>query len=152
MRAGPSTPGWTRSSRPPLTQQQTDATGARAGSINSNLPTINASTFPGAASSSEAVKSAIASSIGQALDTAKQKAASQAALGGYGDLFQRMGLQDADASRNIQTDVGFAQANNALTPQLQDFAEHDASRPNSGVGGLLTGIGSAFGSYAGAHA
>lgn len=130
-------------------QQQTDVSGQRAGMIDSNLPTINASTFPGSASSSEAVKSAIAQSVGQALDTARQKAASQAALGGYGDLFQRMGLQDSDASRKIQTDVGFAQANNALTPQLQDFAEHDASKPNSGLGAIFTGAGNALGSVAG---
>lgn len=134
-----------------LTAQQTDATGDRAAAINGNLPTINATSFPGAADSSSIVKTSIAKAISDALAKSQQTATAQAALGGYGDLFQRMGFQDADAGRRIQTDVNFAQANNALTPELQDFAANSASKPNSGFGGLLTGIGSAFGSYAGSH-
>lgn len=130
-------------------QQQAGVTGERAASINGNLPTINASTFPGAADSSTLVKSAVAKAVGDALATAQQKATAQATLGGYGDLFQRMGFQDADASRKIQTDVGFAQSNNALTPQLQDFAEHDVTKPNSGLGAILSGAGNALGSFAG---
>lgn len=132
-------------------QLQTDVTGQRANSINSNMPTINASTFPGAADSSSLVKSSVAKAIGDALATSQQRATAHAKLGGFGDTFQRMGLQDTDASNKIGTSIGFAQANNALTPSLQDFAEQETYKPNSGIGGLFQGIGNAFGSYAGAH-
>lgn len=125
--------------------------GSRQASIDGNLPTITASTFPGAAESSSLVKGAMAEALEGALSKAHDRTAAQAKLGSYGDVFTGMGLQDNEANRNISTDVNFANANNALLPSLQDFAAQDAYTPNSGLGAVIQGLGSAYGSYAGSH-
>lgn len=128
---------------------QDAATTARENSITSNLPTITPNTFPGAADSSSLVKGAYASAMEDALAKAKTRATAQGQLGGYGDMFFNQGLKDADAGRQIGTDVNAAKANTALIPALQDFAQADVYKPNSGLGGILQGLGSAFGSFAG---
>lgn len=124
---------------------------SRAASIDGNLPTLSPSSFPGAAESSSLVKGAMADALEGALAKAHERTAAQAKLGSYGDTFTKMGLEDNQANRNISTDVNFAQANNALLPSLQDFAEQDAYKANSGLGSIIQGLGSAYGSYAGSH-
>lgn len=132
--------------------QQADVTGQRAASIGSNLPTMTPATFPGAASSSSTTKNAYQTAIDDAVAKSQERATAQANLGGYGDLFFKQGMQDADASRSIATDVNFAKSNAALTPSLQDLAANSAYKPNSGIGAVLQGLGSAFGAYTGSHA
>lgn len=128
---------------------QDAATATRSNSITSNLPTISPNTFPGAADSSAQVKGAYEKAMEDALGKAQARAGEQAKLGGYGDMFFNQGIKDTDAGRYIGTDVNAAKANVSLIPALQDFKQAEVYKPNSGIGGILQGLGSIFGSYAG---
>lgn len=134
------------------TAQMGAVTGERTAAGTTNLPTINPTTMPGAADSSALVKSSVANAVNDALAKSEANATARGKLGGYGDLFFRQGMQDADAGRTIGTDVAGANANTALIPSLQDLAGADAYKPNSGLGGILQGLGSAFGTYGGSQA
>jgi len=95
------------------------------------------------------VQSEFAKRFQGALDKNKRNAQNLGRLGGFGQVLFDNSLDNVGLERGIGTINNFSQSENALLPHLQGFAEVEAAKPPSGVGSLLTGLGSAFGSASG---
>jgi len=95
------------------------------------------------------VKSALAKSVGAAMQGSKDQASRQGALAGFGDTWLDQGFRDVEAGRGIAQDANFASGNMAILPYQQDFAEMRATKPISPLGGLMQGFGGMMSSYGG---
>ena len=87
----------------------------------------------------------------EAQAASKDRAGALATTMGFGDSLFANNLANADAGRKIQTTVGNAQSDAAMLPHYQDFASGAAAIRNrpSGIGGILSGLGTAGSYYAG---
>lgn len=102
-----------------------------------------------AGSTSEVVKSDLASRMKEALTQGKDQAKAKAKLSAYGDSWLDQGFADTNAGRDIGVTQNFAAGNSAILPYAQDFAEQRAYRPISPLGGILQGLGGMMGSMGG---
>jgi hypothetical protein len=131
-----------------------DAEAQRNTEIQANAapPTSDAGEVSLAGNAPKVIKGAIADRMKEAFDRSTTKAKAMATLGKYGDVWGGNNRSVQSGGRNIDTVNGFARAEAALLPALQDLAGFSASKPSSGIGETLSALGSLGGTYAGAGA
>jgi hypothetical protein len=95
------------------------------------------------------VKADIASRILAGYNKAATTAAGMAKLGGYADQWNGNKIAIDEGQRPIDTVNRFANAQTALVPELQDFAQYGAYKPASGTGQLYSALGNVFGAVGG---
>jgi hypothetical protein len=131
-----------------LTQKRQDTLTDAVQPIKNESDTQNA-IVPLRGSAPQVVRSELGQKMEDALKWSTGQAESLGKLGGYGDAWLDQGFKDNETGRDLSVISDFAGGNMSILPYAQDFAEHKAYRPASGVGGLLQGFGSFLGSFGG---
>lgn len=96
------------------------------------------------------VQSEFAKKLRESLDKGKQRAASSARLGSFGQQLFGNALGAQDVGRFVDTRNRFSSADMSLLPHMQDFAAIEARKPSSGIGNIMKATGSVLGMGAGA--
>jgi len=91
------------------------------------------------------VRSALAKSMLDTFQKSTGQAKALGALGGYSDYWFNQGVGNTSAGRDIGIQNDFARGNMSILPYEQDYAEVQANKPRSGIGGLLSGLGGFLG-------
>lgn len=91
------------------------------------------------------VKSTLAKTMLDTFRKSTEQAQALGALGGYSNYWFGQGVENTGAGRDIGIQNDFARGNMAILPYEQDYAEVQANKPRSGLGGLLSGLGGFFG-------
>ena len=91
------------------------------------------------------VRSALAKKMLDTFQQSTTQAKALGALGGYSNYWFDQGVDTTGAGRDIGIQNDFSRGNMAILPYEQDFAEVQANKPRSGLGGLLSGLGGFFG-------
>lgn len=141
----------TAAEAPAAQQAQADATASRAqattAAVDRAVPAI-------AAPLRQSAETVIGGTYGAEADKAKTastaRANALATNAGFGDALFSQGVGTADAARKIGTIGGLASSDAGMLPYYQDLAAAQVKRP-SGIGSILSALGSAGGSYAGAR-
>lgn len=131
-------------------QAEADRNSATSGAIDSVTPLAS---IPTKASTESLIGSVYTGEDAKASAKAKDSAARDATVRGFGDSLFAQDLSTADAGRRIGSVGALAADDAAMLPYYQDLAEAQARAKHKPgfFGGLLKGLGAAGGSYAGAH-
>lgn len=127
--------------------------GQRTDTIQSNIdeaPAIEA--LPEAAAAPKVVQTALGKRLAEAAEKATARSAAMGKLAGYGDFMQGQAISDEEAGRGIDTQANLIRGNMGILPALQDYAEISAYKPSSGLGEILSTLGSVAGMAAGSGA
>ncbi len=100
-------------------------------------------------SASPAVAADFKSRMADASTRALEHGRAGAKLQAYDDSQLKNDLGNKQLARNIDTTNNYARGTAALTAPLQDFAQFQAYRPPSMLGGLVSGVGSLLSNYGG---
>lgn len=100
-------------------------------------------------SAPDIVRNEFAKRIGDSVSRASKDAASLGKLGAFSQIQFDNALDNQKTANNISVPVGFAQSNTQMLPYLQNEAEMNATKPSSGIGQILQGVGTAGGYLAG---
>lgn len=139
------------SDKPKQAQDLQNMQADRGAAIAQNIaPT--ATETPIAGNAPEVVKSNLAKVFADAAERSKAKAAALGNLQGYGDVSRANTLGDSELGLGVNTNNNFAGGNMAILPYLQDFAEFRATKPSSGLGAIIAGLGGLGSQFVGSRA
>jgi hypothetical protein len=108
---------------------------------------VNAAPTGIAASAPNPVTADLAARTGSEVGRATSMANAHGQVSGYGDTWSQNEESNKDLARNIDLTNNYARGTNALTGPLQDFAQTAAHKAPSGVGTLISGLGSLASAY-----
>ncbi|MEP6827744.1 MAG: hypothetical protein ABJA10_06690 [Aestuariivirga sp.] len=97
-------------------------------------------------------KSGLGKAISDAAAKSKAKGAAQGNLLGYTTLGRDNAMGDQNLGTSINTNNNFVRGENEMLPSIMDYEQIKANKPSSGLGELLSGLGSAASGYAGKRA
>jgi hypothetical protein len=130
-------------------QAQEEATASRTGVLEQAVAAAPPGEVPLSGSAPDVVQSEVAKKMQTAVSQGKDQARALGKAGGYGDTWFGQGIANQETGRNLDVNNNFASGNMAILPYLQDFAEIEATKPISPIGGVLSGFGGALGSFMG---
>lgn len=134
----------------PAEQQLARAQGQAEQTITGNLAATGTEA-PLAGDAPKVVKDAMKSSLGDSFRKSMEQAKRQASLTGYSMAGRDAAISDAGLGNQINTNNSFVRGNMAIMPHLQDFAAYQAYKPSSGLGQIISSLGSMATQAAGAH-
>lgn len=123
----------------------------RTANIQENVEAAPADPVSLPTSGPTVVKSALAKKLSDVFSESTDRAKRLGTLTGFGGFFQDEAIKDASANRDVGVNADSISGNMALMPSLQDFAQIAANKPSSGIGQMLSALGSVAGSAAGAR-
>lgn len=137
--------------QPQQQQAQKTAVDTRNTAIDANAPnpTAQAGSIPLSGNAPKVITGKIASAMKSAFDSATDTARKAAQLGSYNDVLGGNSRTLMDLGSNIDTDNGKARAWATLLPSLQDLAGESVNKPPSGIGQVLSGLGTLGAGFAG---
>lgn len=130
-------------------KRQAENADARVAENVSAVPQVSAQDVPLAGSTPEIVKGELAKRMLEAHQASTDRAKALGQLKSYDDTWMQNGFDVNQASRKVDTVNNFSRGSAALLPYSQDFAQYAATKPSSGMGELLQGLGGFVGSAAG---
>jgi hypothetical protein len=131
-----------------LPKRQAEVTDDRTAGLEAAVESAPQAEVPISGSAPEVVKTEVAKRMLDAMQSGKERARSLGTLGGYNDLWVDQGFANTGAGRDIGVTQNKLAGNLALLPFSQQYAEANAYRPPSALGGVMQGAGNFLASAA----